>query len=223
LEEVFSRMAEEEITITGAGRTDAGVHALGQTAHFGTEKRLPETAWVRGANRLLPRDIVILLARYADPGFHARYTARSKTYEYHVLNRPLRSAFLDAGTWHVPQPLDLEGMKEAGRLLEGTHDFSSFRAAECGAKDPVKTLDRLEIQRGPGILPAAPDGEVIRFTFQAKSFLHHMIRNLMGTLIDVGKGKISPGEVERILAAKDRRRSGVTAPAQGLWLIRVEY
>jgi tRNA pseudouridine38-40 synthase len=222
LEEALSRITREEISLTGAGRTDAGVHAAGQVAHFTSDKRLEEDAWVRAINSLLPRDVAVHSAEYVPSDFHARYSALSKVYEYRILNQPLRSVFLRTGSWHVPIPLQLEPMRQAACFLLGTHDFSAFRAAECGAKSPVRTLQKLTIEPAP----PTPDPRLpspIVFTFEAGSFLHHMVRNIVGTLVEIGKGKIPPEEIEKILEGKDRRRAGPTAPAQGLWLMKVNY
>ncbi|MBI4715480.1 MAG: tRNA pseudouridine(38-40) synthase TruA, partial [Nitrospirae bacterium] len=168
LEEAVSRITGEATQVVGAGRTDAGVHALGQAAHFKTRRILQESAWVRALNSLLPKDIVVFQAEYVPNDFHARYSAVSKIYEYRILNQPLPSAFLKDTAWHIPHPdpLHLELMREAAGTLLGTHDFSSFRAAECGAKNPIRTLQRLDIIRG---------SPLITLTFEAEAFLHHMV------------------------------------------------
>jgi tRNA pseudouridine38-40 synthase len=215
IEQAIIKFSGESPTVHAAGRTDAGVHALGQVAHFDLE-RPTEGRTVREAINayLRPQPIAVLVAEIAPPGFHARLSARKRRYRYIVLNRPARPA-LDIGrVWHVHSELDLAAMRDAARALLGKHDFSSFRAAECQAKSPVKTLDRLDI---------AAEGERLLFEVAARSFLHHQVRNMVGTLILVGRGKWRPEQVAEALAARTRAAAGPTAPPDGLYLVGVDY
>ena len=210
----LSQIADQRVETQCAGRTDAGVHALGQVVHFDTEARRPLTAWVRGVNTLLPRTIAVTWAREVDDGFHARYRARGRAYVYLLLNRPERPGLHHSYLgWHH-HPLELEPMREAAAHLLGTHDFSAFRAAECQARSPVKELRRLEIER---------QGEVLVFEFAADAFLHHMVRNIVGCLVKVGNGSRPPDWVRQVLEGRDRERAAPTFPANGLYLTGVEY
>ncbi len=200
--------------VTGAGRTDRGVHARLQVAHFDTEAKRPSSAWVRGVNALLPDSVAVLWSHEVPDEFHARYSARARTYHYELLNRPVRAA-LEAhyvGWFHLP--LDVEKMRAAAALFVGEHDFSAFRSSECQAKSPVRTLDRFEITR---------QGETIHFVVRANAFLHHMVRNLVGTLVYVGKGKHQPEWVTELLRSKDRSKSAPTFGPEGLYLEKIEY
>jgi tRNA pseudouridine38-40 synthase len=215
IEQAIEKFSGETPRVHGAGRTDAGVHALAQVAHFDLERetdgrviREALNAWLR------PEPIAILSAEAAPPGFDARISARYRRYRYVVLNRPARAA-LDIGrAWHIYYELDIPAMREAAAHLLGQHDFSSFRAAECQAKSPVKTLDRLDI---------TADGDRLNFEVGARSFLHHQVRNMVGTLILVGRRKWTPAQVAEALAARDRAAAGPTAPADGLYLVGVDY
>jgi tRNA pseudouridine38-40 synthase len=215
IEQAIEKFSGETPRVHGAGRTDAGVHALAQVAHFDLERetdgrviREALNAWLR------PEPIAILSAEAAPPGFDARISARYRRYRYVVLNRPARAA-LDIGrVWHIYYELDIAAMREAAAHLLGQHDFSSFRAAECQAKSPVKTLDRLDI---------TADGDRLNFEVGARSFLHHQVRNMVGTLILVGRRKWAPAQVAEALAARDRAAAGPTAPADGLYLVGVDY
>lgn len=200
--------------VTAAGRTDRGVHARAQVVHFDTGATRPATAWVRGVNGLLPEAASVLWSRPVPDDFHARYSALSRTYRYTLLNRPVRPALhaRQVGWFHLP--LDMERMREAARLLVGTHDFSAFRSAECQAKSPVRTLHALEIRAA---------GERIDFELRANAFLHHMVRNIVGTLIYVGKGKHPPAWAREVLDSKDRSRAAPTFGPEGLYLEAVEY
>ncbi len=213
LEDVLTRITKQPTRITGAGRTDAGVHASGQVANFKTALKLTESSWVKAINSLLPQDIRIKGAEYVPLKFNARYSAKAKVYQYVILNSDLPTPFLRNYVWHVRQPLDMSSMKEAACYLVGTHDFSSFRASGCSAKSPVRTLNRLEITKG--------DTSFILFTFEARSYLQHMVRNIVGTLVDVGRGKLKPSDVKDIIEKRDRRYAGPIAPPQGLFLIEI--
>jgi tRNA pseudouridine38-40 synthase len=214
LQAALSSIAGESIDVTCAGRTDRGVHARGQVVHFDSGAARPLSAWVRGANALLPEAIAAQWATAVADEFHARYSAVSRTYRYVLLNRPVRPALAAryAGWYHAP--LDVAAMREAARLLLGEHDFSAFRSAQCQAKTPVRTLHALEVRE---------HGERIDFVLRANAFLHHMVRNIVGTLVVVGKGRHAPGWAGDVLASRDRARAAPTFAAQGLYLERVEY
>jgi len=215
LEDAIEKLSAERVTVTGAGRTDAGVHALGQAAHFDLEKSF-EPGKIRDAlnHYLRPAPVVVLEAALADSEFHARFSARGRHYLYRILNRRSPPA-LDAGkVWHVSPALDAQAMHKGAQALVGHHDFTTFRAAECQAQSPVKTLDRLEVSRR---------GEEIHIEASARSFLHHQIRSFTGTLKLVGEGKWTPADVAKALAAKDRAACGPVAPPDGLYLVKVDY
>lgn len=236
LEEALARITKQPVTLFGAGRTDAGVHAAGQVANFRSSLKLTESSWVRAINSLLPPDIVIRSAGYVPPEFHARYSAKSKVYQYSILTSELPSPFLRNYVWHIKKPLNIPSMQEASGYLIGTHDFSSFRASECSAKSAVRTLDRLEIVHippaeiaGQGSACIVPlnrmpcNATMILFTLEARSYLQHMVRNIVGTLNDVGRGRLKPSDVREIIEKKDRRYAGPIAPPQGLFLFSVRY
>jgi tRNA pseudouridine38-40 synthase len=214
LEAALSAVADVPIRVIVAGRTDAGVHALCQVVHFDSPVSRPEIAWVRGCNRFLPTAVSVRWAKPVPADFHARFSATQRSYRYLILNRPERPAlFADRVTW-VAQALDHERMAEAAQLLLGTHDFSAFRAAGCQAKSPVRTLSRFAIERQADMLIA---------TLEANAFLHHMVRNLMGTLLLVGRGERPVAWVEEVLTSRDRSRAGMTAPPDGLYFHSVVY
>jgi tRNA pseudouridine38-40 synthase len=214
LQPALAAIAGTSVEVTGAGRTDRGVHARLQVVHFDTEAKRPSSAWVRGVNALLPDSVAVLWSHEVPDDFHARYSARARTYRYELLNRPVRAA-LEAqyvGWFHLP--LDVEKMRAAAALLAGEHDFSAFRSSECQAKSPVRTIDRFEITR---------QGETIHFVVRANAFLHHMVRNLVGTLVYVGKGKHPPEWVTELLRSKDRTKSAPTFGPEGLYLEKIDY
>jgi tRNA pseudouridine38-40 synthase len=215
IERAIEKFSGETVRVHTAGRTDAGVHALGQVAHFDLEKTTDSRTVREALNaHLRPQPIAILSAEAVAETFHARMSARHRRYLYRVLNRPARAA-LDIGhAWHVPYTLDIPAMREAAAHLLGKHDFTSFRAAECQAKSPIRTLDRLDILE---------DGVRLDFAVEARSFLHHQVRNMVGTLILVGRGKWTPARVAEALAACDRSAAGPTAPPDGLYLVGVDY
>jgi len=215
IEDAIAGFCGETVTVHGAGRTDAGVHALGQVAHFDLAKDTDAKTVREALNaHLRPGPIAVLEAAAADPEFHARFDAVERRYLYRILNRRAPPTLDRGRVWHVAPPLDSDAMHEAAQALIGRHDFSSFRATECQAKSPVKTLDELRIAR---------DGEEVRITARARSFLHHQVRNFAGTLKLVGEGKWSRADVETALAARDRSAAGPTAPAEGLYLVAVGY
>jgi len=214
LEAALSGIAAAPVGVTCAGRTDRGVHGLGQVVHFDTAAERPDSAWVRGVNAMLPDAIAVLWAQPVAQDFHARYSALSRTYRYLLVNRPVRPA-LEAryAGWHHA-PLAVERMREAAALLLGEHDFSAFRAAECQAKSPVRSLYAIGIERR---------GERIEFTLRANAWLQHMVRNIIGTLVYVGKGKRPPQWAGTVLDSRDRNLAAPTFGAQGLYLESVEY
>jgi tRNA pseudouridine38-40 synthase len=215
IEEQLKRLTGETVHLTGSGRTDAGVHAMGQVAHFKTQRPMDCSTIQRALNGLLPADIVILKVEEVDQDFHARRNCRSKVYEYRILNRSLRSVFHREHTWHIPQKLDFEEMKKATQALVGEHDFSSFRSVGSPTRTAVRKVIRAEWKR-------SREG-LLTFEIEASGFLKQMVRAIVGTLVEVGRGKLGPEDVQRILEFKDRRKAGPTAPAQGLFLMKVKY
>ncbi|WP_316979707.1 tRNA pseudouridine(38-40) synthase TruA [Shumkonia mesophila] len=215
IEEAILRFCGERITTFAAGRTDAGVHALGQVVHFDLVREAgPDTVRDAINFHLRPAAVAVRTAERVADDFHARFSAVGRAYLYRIANRRAPLALDRGRAWWVPVPLDAQAMHEAAQGLIGRHDFSSFRAAECQANSPVKTLSAIEVAR---------DGDEIRVTARARSFLHHQVRNMVGTLKRVGEGKWSAGDVARILAARDRAAAGPTAPACGLYLTEVFY
>lgn len=210
----LSTVAAEPVGCTGAGRTDTGVHATGQVVHFDTASERAPRSWVLGLNSNLPDDIAVQWARPVSDEFHARYSATSREYRYRVLNQPVRPALERNRAWWVHRALDVQAMAEAAAALLGEHDFSAFRAAACQAKTPVRRLTRLTVQR---------QGREILIECEANAFLHHMVRNIVGTLVYVGRGEAAPDWIGRLLAGRDRRLSGMTAPPWGLTLTAVHY
>ena len=207
-------MAGEPIHTICAGRTDRGVHALEQVVHFDTRAERPDSAWVRGVNTSLPAQVAVLWSCRVGERFSARYSATSRTYRYSLMNRAVRPALHAAHFGWFPLPLDVARMREAAGLLVGEHDFSAFRSSECQAKTPVRTLHSFEVSR---------EGEQIDFVLRANAFLHHMVRNLVGTLVYVGKGKHPPGWAREVLDSRDRSRAAPTFAAEGLYLEKVQY
>jgi tRNA pseudouridine38-40 synthase len=214
LEEALAGIAAEPVSVTAAGRTDRGVHARGQVAHFDTAAIRPDTAWVRGVNAFLPESVAVLWAQPVDGEFHARFGAVARTYRYCLVNRPVRPALSAryAGWYHAP--LDVPAMRAGARTLVGEHDFSAFRAAECEAATPVRTVHSIAIERS---------GDGIDFVIRANAFLHHMVRNIVGTLIYVGNGRQPAAWVADVLASRNRARAAPTFAPEGLYLERVEY
>jgi tRNA pseudouridine38-40 synthase len=214
LQAALGGIAGERVSVTAAGRTDAGVHALEQVAHFDTSAQRPLTAWVRGANALLPHEIAVLWAQPVPDDFHARFSAQARSYRYVLINRPVRPALQHgkAGWFHAP--LDVEQMREAARCLLGQHDFSAFRSSECQAKTPVKRLSQLDIRK---------DGDTLFFDLSADAFLHHMVRNIIGCLVYVGKGRRPAPWLREVLESRDRNKAAPTFAPDGLYLRRVAY
>lgn len=215
LEEALTRLTGENAQFTAAGRTDAGVHATAQTCHLEIDKDIEPGRLRDGMNaHLRDESVVVLAAHYAHEDFHARFSAVGRAYLYRILDRRARPVLDRGRVWWHPRPLDAGAMHEAAQLLLGTHDFSSFRAKECQAASPLKTLDRLDVSRV---------GEEVRMIVEARSFLHHQVRNFAGTLALVGLGKWTKDDLRRALEARDRHAGGPTAPPDGLYLTRVDY
>jgi tRNA pseudouridine38-40 synthase len=214
VEEALSKVADEAVQVVVAGRTDAGVHALAQVIHFDTQAARSERSWVRGANTHLPDDVALHWAGPVPDTFHARYGATGRHYEYVILSRAVRPTTLrQRVTWQY-RPLDVARMQAGARHLVGTHDFNSFRAAECQAKNPVRELRQLEVSRR---------GDYVHIHAYANAFLHHMVRNLAGVLMQIGCGDREPEWAAQVLAARDRTQGGITAAPDGLYLTAIEY
>jgi tRNA pseudouridine38-40 synthase len=214
LEHALTQFAAQPVTTVCAGRTDAGVHGLMQVVHFDTTLEREEFSWVRGTNRFLPPDIAVQWAKPVPDAFHSRACATARRYAYVVLESPVRPS-VDAGRvgW-VFRPLDAGAMQQAAALLMGQHDFTSFRASACQAKSPIKTISRVDISRR---------GAYWRFEFQADAFLHHMIRNIMGCLLQVGQGHQEPQWIGQVLAARDRDAAAPTFSPDGLYFLGPVY
>jgi len=214
IEQALAKVADHPVRVICAGRTDTGVHALGQVIHFDSEAIRSERSWVFGANTRLAKDCSVVWARVVSDDFHARYSAVSRYYRYVIFNRTVRSGvFADRVSWCY-RPLDEGRMSEAAHYLIGEHNFSSYRAVACQAKQPVRTVHRLDVVR---------HGEMIVIDIVANAFLHHMVRNIAGVLMTIGSGEREPVWAKEVLEARDRTLGGVTAPPQGLTLMAVEY
>lgn len=214
LERVLSDIADASIRLHGAGRTDAGVHACAQVAHFDSETTRPDSAWVRGANAALPPAIAVQWSAPVSDEFHARYSARSRSYRYVLYSHPVRPSLLAGRTGWFHGALDLDAMRRAAAMLAGEHDFSAFRSSECQAKNPVRVIERAAVtRRGPYIL----------FDFIANAFLHHMVRNMVGCLVYVGNARHPPEWLLQVMEGRDRRLAAPTIAAAGLYLTDVRY
>ncbi len=214
LARALASIAGERIEVVAAGRTDAGVHATSQIVHFDAAATRPMTAWVRGVNTSLPTAAAVLWAQAVDDSFHARFAAQARHYSYLLMNRTQRPALCAGRVGWYHRPLDVAAMQRACARLVGEHDFSSFRAAGCQAKSPVKTLDALDVTR---------DGDEVRIRTSARSFLHNQVRSMVGSLKLVGEGRWGRSDLEAALAARDRGRCGPVAPPHGLYLLKVDY
>jgi tRNA pseudouridine38-40 synthase len=214
LEEALAVVADENIEVVCAGRTDTGVHASGQVVHFDTRAERSDRGWLLGANTNLPPDISVSWVRRVSDDFHARFSATGRGYRYRILNRLQRSALHRHRAWWVYEPLDEKLMHEAAQQLLGQHDFSAFRAAGCQAKSAIRNLSSIAVER---------DGDWITVSVSANAFLMHMVRNITGTLATVGQGEQAPGWVAEVLESRDRTAGGVTAPPHGLTLVSVDY
>jgi tRNA pseudouridine38-40 synthase len=215
IESVLSLMTTEQTRLHGAGRTDAGVHALGQVAHFRTKSAINPADFLRGLNGLLPDDISVLSVEEVPRGFDARRTAVSRVYRYFIYEGDVPLPFTRRYAWHVRSPLDLVGMRRAAAHLVGTHDFASFAAAGGDDDVTVRDMHELSVFRDPG--------GIVEIYVEANAFLRHMVRNIAGTLVEVGRGKRDPDGILDLILAKDRSAAGETAPACGLFLVEVKY
>lgn len=214
LEDALSQLLDQETTITGAGRTDAGVHALGQTVTFETDTPIPTERIVAALNALLPNEVCAVEARVVAEDFHPRYGAVGKLYGYRILNRRLPSPFIGRYAWHLTWDLDVEMMREGADVLLGEHDFVAFSSSGSSVENTVRVLRRLDVE---------PQGDLIEIRAEASGFLYMMVRRIVGTLTDVGRGLISVEDVREILRSLDRTRVKTMAPPQGLSLIKVTY
>ena len=214
LEQALSDMAGHQIGVVAAGRTDTGVHALCQVVHFDTETERPLSAWVRGINANLPPNVRVLWAHVVPEDFHARFSARRRDYQFVLYNAPVASAVMASKASWFHLPLDVGKMAEGAKFLEGEHDFSAFRASECQAKSPIRTLYEAEVSK---------HGDCIVFNFSGNAFLHHQVRNMVGALIYVGKGSFEPQYIKTLLQARDRTQAPPTFPPDGLYLTGVGY
>ena len=215
VESALSAIAGAPVSVTCAGRTDSGVHAIEQVVHFDTDADRPATAWVRGVNSSLPESVAVLWSQPVEAAFHARYSAVSRTYRYRLINRAVRPALAARHAGWVHASLKIENMREAAALLLGEHYFSAFRSAQCQAKSPVRKIYEIQVDE-------RPEGR-IDFVVRANAFLHHMVRNIVGTLIYVGKGSFSPLYVRDVLVSKDRSKAAPTFGPEGLYLEKVRY
>ncbi|HEC29704.1 MAG TPA: tRNA pseudouridine(38-40) synthase TruA [Gammaproteobacteria bacterium] len=214
VEKAISFVADTPLAVVCAGRTDTGVHALGQVVHVETDVIRSDRSWVLGCNSNLPGDVNINWSREVDEDFHARFSATARSYRYIILNRLSRSAIHQHRVCWRHQAIDEVRMAEACRYFPGEHDFTSFRALACQAKHAVREIHRIEVKR---------QGEYIIIDVTANAFLHHMVRNIVGTLLAIGQGEQEPQWVQALLEARDRSIAGITAPAQGLYLVSVAY
>jgi tRNA pseudouridine38-40 synthase len=215
LEEKIAVMTGEVVKVIGSGRTDAGVHALGQVAHFKTASTIPDINFLKGINSLLPSDIVVKDLQEVDPSFHARYDVKSKIYLYQIVNGSVRPVLNRQYAWFVPGLLNLDRIREAALSFKGTHDFSSFCSTHSDALDHIRTVMDIRIE--------AESHGLIKIIMEADGFLRYMVRGIVGTLVEVGKGKRLLSDLQEIMNAKDRRYGGMTAPPQGLFLKEVRY
>lgn len=214
IENALARVTQCPVATVAAGRTDAGVHALGQVVSFRSAKSMTPSEWTRALNGVLPGDIGVLSTEAVADAFHARYDACAKTYEYRILNQTTRPALDRLRVWHIVRPLDVDRMDRAARHLPGQRDCTSFQGSPTDTRNPVCDIQRADCVR---------DGDLIRFTIRADRFLQHMVRAILGTLVDIGHHKRTPDDLPAILQARDRRAAGPTAPPQGLYLVRVDY
>jgi tRNA pseudouridine38-40 synthase len=215
LEKKIKTMTGETVNLIASGRTDTGVHALHQVANFKTHTHLEPSTLKKGLNSLLPKDIYIKQVENVPLDFNSRYSAKSKIYEYRILNRKEPDIFIRSYSWHIGDVLNLKKMAECLSILKGTHDFSSFKSSGSGNTDPTRDIMMAEIH--------GPENDLLTFSLEANGFLRHMVRNILGTVIEVGRGKIEVEEFMEIFQAKDRKKAGIKAPPQGLFLKMVKY
>ena len=230
LEDALARFEGAPVDVRGAGRTDAGVHALGQVASVRMTSAHPIDAVARGLNACLPQDVRVIDVQEAAADFHARFSARSKTYRYLLRNASQVSPFERAYVWHVPEALDLDAMRTAANALIGTHDFAAFRSTGSGTKETIRTITRSEIFTnvgrtllGPPGEPGVDDATLLAYEISGDGFLRHMVRAIAGTLVEIGRGRRPAASVAALLAGGSRAQAGATAPPQGLFLVRVDY
>jgi|SRR5271169_5293859 len=225
LQERITKITGERVSVIAAGRTDAGVHALAQVASFTTTSILSCNTIRAALNALLPGDIRIAEALDIDGSFHPRYDAKGKVYFYMIANMPVLSPFVCNYAWKIPQDLDFSGMRSAISLLQGTHDFTSFRASGCGAKNPTRTIFNSSVEKIDVIdfMTVGLRGNFLKLRIEGDAFLRHMVRNIAGTIIEVGKGRLAPDVIPELLNARDRKLAGPTAPSKGLFLERISY
>jgi tRNA pseudouridine38-40 synthase len=219
----IEKITGARVTLYASGRTDTGVHAAGQVANFTTHCPIPCPSLVKALNDILPIGIRVRKAEEVAAGFHARYSAKAKTYRYRILQAAICPPFLARYVYHHPFPLDCRRMAQAARLLEGEHDFTSFAGSDPARKQKGQAADSNVRRVLHSSITARKKLQMIVYEIQGSGFLHHMVRNIVGTLLEVGSGKLSPEEIPVILAARDRSKAGPTAPASGLWLVKVEY
>lgn len=225
LEDAVFKVVGEQIRITGASRTDAGVHAFAQVAAFKTESSLEPQVFVRALNANIPHDIRVVNAEESSADFHPRYSAKNKTYSYLISHDVEYSVFLSRYSWRIPYQLNADKMKEAADYLSGTHDFSSFRASGCGSKYPLRTIFKIEVSDIHSIdfMSFQFNVPLIKISIQANAFLRHMVRNIVGMLVEIGRGRHPASQMKEVLSLKDRSFSGPTAPANGLFLEEINY
>jgi len=214
LEAVLTKMHKKAVKVVASGRTDAGVHAIGQVIHFDTSLDIPTDRWVQAMNAMLPKDIAVLSAEVVSETFHARFDAKGKTYKYEIDLSDIRNPLMRNYAFHYPYPVDKSRIEEAISYTLGTHDFSSFCAANTDVKDKVRTIHSIVCEQ---------EGNLLRLTYTGNGFLYNMVRILTGTLIEIGTGRREPEEMSYIIAKRDRSAAGKTAPAQGLYLEKVFY
>ena len=227
IEKVLEKILQEKVKVTGSGRTDSGVHALAQTANFRTSSPLPVSKIQKALNSLLPKDISIKEAKEADRDFHSRYSAKSKTYRYFILNSETKSAFLNKYVWHIPYRLNVSLMRKEADTLSGRHDFKSFCASGSSVKTTVRTIKKISVvvavREPPLPQLSALSSPAIIIEIEANGFLYNMVRNIVGTLVEIGRGRFKERDLKKILLARNRKQAGPTAPAQGLFLVEVKY
>ena len=229
VEDVLAILDGQPVTITGAGRTDAGVHALGQVASFSLARDIAPDTLVRALNFHLPPSVRAVEAAEVPPQFHARFSAKSKTYRYQIWTGPVHPPMIRSFSWHVPGPLDVEAMDSAARRLEGLHDFAAFQSVGTEVPDTERTIMSSHVQTGasdrPGVLGGLTTsaGRLVTYEVTGSGFLRHMVRGIVGTLVEIGLGRHNPGWINTVLESRDRAEAGRNAPPQGLFLVRVTY